>query len=124
MDSSPPILDARLADQWFGEGDVTDQELDRNMISALRHDVGPRLNVLQTTADRIDPGKAVNELHRLRGAVASFGFTASARHLENLELNWITLQPAGRLAALEAAYSTFAAGVGELLRRFPHLAEP
>ena len=42
VDSPLPILDARLADQWFAEGDATDQEMDRTMVAALRTDVAPR----------------------------------------------------------------------------------
>jgi hypothetical protein len=124
VDSPSPILDAKLADQWFAEGDATDQALDRTMVSALRTDVAPRLALLQSSAGTITPKDAVHELHKLRGAVASFGFSASARHLERLEHNWLQLTPDARVTGLTAAHETFVAGLDELLRRFPHLGTP
>ena len=124
MDAPVPILDTKLADQWFAEGDATDQALDRTMVTALRTDVAPRLAAMQSTATMIGPKEAVHELHKLRGAVASFGFSTSARHLEQLEHNWDQLTPADRVTGLKAAYDTFLAGLNELLRRFPHLGTP
>jgi hypothetical protein len=123
VDSPAPILDTKLADQWFAEGDATDQELDRTMVTALRTDVAPRLAALESGAGTITSKEAVHELHKLRGAVASFGFSASARHLERLEQSWLQLSPDGRVAALKTAQDTFLAGLNELLHRFPHLGE-
>jgi len=119
-----PMLDARLADQWFAEGDAADQAMDRTMVTALRTDVAPRLSSLQTIVGTVTPKDAVHELHKLRGAVASFGFSASAQHLEKLEQNWQQLSADDRVAGLKTAQETFVAGLNELLRRFPHLGEP
>ncbi len=119
-----PMLDARLADQWFADGDADDQAMDRTMVTALRTDVAPRLASLQTTVTTVTSKEAVHELHKLRGAVASFGFSASAQHLERLEHNWLQLSPEERVSGLKIAYETFIAGLNELLRRFPHLGEP
>ncbi len=124
MESPAPILDARLADQWFAEGDSADQALDRTMVTALRTDVAPRLAALQTSVGSLTSKEAVHELHKLRGAVASFGFSACARHLEQLEHGWLQLSVAERAAALKTAHEAFLAGLKELLRRFPHLGEP
>lgn len=124
MDSPIPILDTKLADQWFADGDSSDQALDRTMVTALRTDVAPRLAALQSTATTMSPEEAVHELHKLRGAVASFGFSSSARYLDQLEHHWDELPAADRVAALKAAHDTFLAGLSELLRRYPHLGMP
>lgn len=124
MDSPLPILDAKLADQWFAEGDATDQEMDRAMVAALRTDVGPRLAALEAGAEKLGAKEAAHELHKLRGAVASFGFSTSAHHLEELEHRWSELSVADRVAGLKAANESFIAGLNELLRRFPHLGTP
>mgnify|MGYP001548441108 CR=1 FL=1 len=124
VDSPLPILDARLADQWFAEGDATDQEMDRTMVAALRTDVAPRLAALQAGAEKLSAKEAAHELHKLRGAVASFGFSTSAHHLEVLEHHWSELSVPDRVAGLTAANESFVAGLDELLRRFPHLATP
>jgi hypothetical protein len=124
VDSPLPILDAKLADQWFAEGDATDQEMDRTMVAALRTDVAPRLVALQAGAQTLGAKEAGNELHKLRGAVASFGFSTSAHHLKELEHRWAELSGPDRVAALKAANESFVAGLDELLRRFPHLGTP
>ncbi len=124
MDSPLPMLDARLADQWFADGDADDQAMDRTMVTALRTDVAPRLASLQNTVTTVTAKDAVHELHKLRGAVASFGFSASAQNLERLEHNWLQLSSEERVTGLKTAYETFLAGLNELLRRFPHLGEP
>jgi HPt (histidine-containing phosphotransfer) domain-containing protein len=124
VESPPPILDARLADQWFAEGDSADQALDRTMVTALRTDVAPRLAALQASVASLTAKEAVHELHKLRGAVASFGFSACARHLEQLEHSWLQRSVAERGAGLKTAHEAFLAGLKELLRRFPHLGEP
>ena len=124
MDSPTPILDAKLADQWFADGDAADQAMDRTMIAALQTDVAPRLATLQSSAGTMGFKEAAHELHKLRGAVASFGFSTSARHLEQLERNWEQMTAADRTTGLKAAHDTFLAGLNELLRRFPHLGSP
>lgn len=91
------------------------------MIAALRTDVAPRLAAMQSTAGTIGSKEAIHELHKLRGAVASFGFSISAHHLDQLEHHWDELPLDQRVSGLKAAYETFLAGLAELLRRFPHL---
>ncbi len=124
MDSQIPILDTKLADQWFAEGDATDQELDRTMVTALRTDVGLRLAAMELNAGTVSPKEAAHELHKLRGAVASFGFSTSAHHLQQLEHNWNSLALPDRVTGLKAANEAFLAGLNELLLRFPHLGTP
>ena len=63
VDSPLPMLDARLADQWFADGDADDQAMDRTMVTALRTDVAPRLASLQNTVTTVTAKDAVHELH-------------------------------------------------------------
>ena len=93
------------------------------MVNALRTDVGPRLVALQTESGGMAPKDTMNELHKLRGAIASFGFSACAHQLETLERGWLQLSPVEQISALKAAHEAFLAGLKALVTRFPHLAE-
>jgi hypothetical protein len=97
--------------------------MDRTMVSALRTDVAPRLVALQTKAEKMAAKDVVNELHKLRGAIASFGFSACAHELETLEHGWQQLSPADHVVALKVAHERFLAGLNALVSRFPHLGE-
>jgi hypothetical protein len=122
MDSSPPILDISLADQWFAEDDEQGQEDARRVVGMLRHDLEPRLATLCGNPEQLTPAAAEHEFHRIRGAVGSFGFARCAAHLLVLEKNWAQLDAARRHQELQAAYADFTAGLQALVARFPHLA--
>ncbi len=118
-----PVLDLEMAKQWFAGGDAADQTQDRAMVDQLRRDVPPRLSALQTMTTGPDGVRAKGELHKLRGAVSSFGFSASSEYLKQLELGWDKLDPDTRKTKLAAAEETFLAGVRELVRQYPHLGQ-
>jgi hypothetical protein len=122
MDSSPPILDTSLADQWFAEDDEQGQEDARRVVGMLRHDLEPRLAALCSNPSQLAATAAEHEFHRIRGAVGSFGFARCAAHLLVLEKNWARLDEARRRQELQEAYANFNAGLQALVARFPHLA--
>lgn len=122
MDSSQPILDVSLADQWFAEDDEESKEDARRVVGMLRTDLEPRLNALCTNPSQLTAASAKHEFHRVRGAVGSFGFARCAAHLLVLEKSWGQLDEAQRDEELKAAYSAFTAGLQALVARFPYLA--
>lgn len=123
MDALPPLLDQSLADQWFAPGEDVDQDDARRLIQMLRGDVMPRFGKLVEDPAGMNAGEADKEFHRLRGAIASFGFSRSARHLLKLEKEWGSLTPDQRNEELQGAYSSMKDGLAELLKRFPYLNE-
>jgi hypothetical protein len=122
MDSSQPILDVALADQWFADDDEEGKEDARRVVGMLRTDLEPRLTALCTNPAQLSATAAEHEFHRIRGAVGSFGFARCAAHLLILEKSWAQLDEARRNQELQAAYSAFTAGLQALIARFPHLA--
>lgn len=122
MDSSPPILDVALADQWFAEDDDVGKEDARRVVGMLRTDLEPRLTALCANPAQLNAAAAEHEFHRIRGAVGSFGFARCAAHLLVLEKSWGQLDEAQRNEELQASYSAFTAGLQALVARFPHLA--
>jgi len=70
---------------------------------------------------RSSPGKSCANLHSLRGAIASIGFSACACHLLALEKNWAEMTEADRSRELRAALETFNAGLAQLTTRYPYL---
>jgi hypothetical protein len=123
VDFPTPVLDPKLADQWFAEAPDDQQAADRRILVSLRAQVNPRLAALQAGAGTVQELDATRELHSLRGAVASFGLTASAQYLLDLETGWARLTPAARVAGINAALDSFSEGVKLLVNRFPHLGE-
>jgi Hpt domain len=124
VDSPEPLLDHRLADQWFADSNAEDQVFDRTMVSTLRKDVGPRIARLREIIDKVSADKAKAELHSLRGAVSSIGLLACGQHLRELEKQWAEWTAAERVALLTAAEDNFNSGMEALFQRFPHLREP
>ena len=124
MDAPEPMLDFRLADQWFAGSTAEDQALDQVMITTLRKDVGPRFAKLKEIAPTLTAEQAKGELHALRGAVSSIGLLACAQPLRELEKDWSTLATSTRQTKLAAADQNFNLGLNELFKRFPHLKEP
>ncbi len=124
VDAPEPMLDFRLADQWFAGSNAEDQALDQVMITTLRKDVGPRFAKLKEDAGGLTAEKAKGELHALRGAVSSIGLLACAQPLRELEKDWLTLAASTRQAKLTAADENFNSGLAELYKRFPHLKAP
>lgn len=124
VDAPEPMLDFRLADQWFAGSNAEDQALDQVMITTLRKDVAPRLAKLKDIASQLTTDQAKGELHALRGAVSSIGLLACAQPLRELEKDWSTLAASTRQAKLALADENFNAGLAELYKRFPHLKEP
>jgi hypothetical protein len=122
MDSSQPILDTALADQWFAEDDEQGKEDARRVVGMLRTDLEPRLVALCANPTQINAASAEHEFHRIRGAVGSFGFARCAAHLLVLEKTWAQLGDDQRNDELKSAYAAFAGGLQALIARFPHLA--
>ena len=122
MDSSQPILDESLADQWFAEDDEQGKEDARRVVGMLRTDLEPRLIALCANPAQLNASAAGHEFHRIRGAVGSFGFARCAAHLLVLEKNWAQLDETQRNEELKEAYAAFTAGLQALVARFPHLA--
>ena len=122
MDSSQPILDVGLADQWFAEDDEAGKEDARRVVGMLRTDLEPRLTALCTNPAQLNAAAAEHEFHRIRGAVGSFGFARCAAHLLVLEKSWAQLDETRRNEELQCAHRAFTAGLQALVARFPHLA--
>jgi hypothetical protein len=123
MDSSQPILDVALADQWFADDDDDQGKEDaRRVVGMLRTDLEPRLTALCTNPTQLNAAAAEHEFHRIRGAVGSFGFARCAAHLLVLEKSWAELDDPRRNQELQAAHGAFTAGLEALVARFPHLA--
>lgn len=119
VSSDELILDPRLADQWFAEED--EQIEARAMVTTLRANIGPRIAALQRTIDPLTTEKVIRELHSLRGAIASIGFSACARHMLDLEKNWLTLSAADRNRGIDETLDAFQAGLDHLTARYPYL---
>ena len=113
------ILDPQWADQWFAQED--EQTEARAMATTLRTEIAARIAGLRQADDPLVPGKIVRELHSLRGAIASIGFSACACHLLALEKNWAEMTEADRSRELRAALETFNAGLAQLTTRYPYL---
>jgi len=124
VDAPEPMLDSRLADQWFAGSNAEDQALDQVMIATLRKDVGPRFAKLKENASKLTAEQAKGELHALRGAVSSIGLLACAQPLRELEKDWTMFAASTRQAKLTTADANFSTGLAELYKRFPHLKEP
>jgi len=114
-----PILDHRFADQWFAEED--EQMEARAMVKTLRVDIAPRIAALQRTANPLSSEKIIRELHSLRGAIASIGFTACANRMHELEKGWLQLSPAERHRGIEKSLEAFQEGLVQLTLRYPYL---
>jgi len=123
MESTPPILDLELADQFFAVSAPEDQAQMRELTLGLRQAVLPRFVVLRQAADGagLEPAACERKLHQLRGVIANFGLSAAAHRLRRLEQDWRQLAAGERTGTLNRAADDFEAGLKALASQYPYL---